>query len=895
MISFDFALKTLTLGTGEIFHYYSLEELEKAGSGSLSRLPFSIKVLIESIVRHQGHPAFKEEHVLSLARWTPTTVKTDYPFMPARILLQDFTGVPCMTDLAALRSAMVRFGKDPGKIEPLIPVDLVIDHSVQLDETGTPHALDANLKKEFERNQERYTFLRWGQGAFKKLRIVPPGLGICHQINLEYLAKCVMRRKDESGRTFAFPDTLVGTDSHTTMINGLGVFGWGVGGIEAEAAMLGQPIPVLTPMVIGVRLSGRLKEGVTATDLALTVTQLLRQKGVVEQFVEFFGPGLDHLTLADRATVANMAPEYGATTGLFPIDAETLRYLRETGRMEQEVELVERYCRTQGMFRTPECLEPMFSEILSLDLASVEPSISGPKRPHDRVHVKDVKKVFRRSLTAPIKDRGYGLPESEAAKTVVIQDNGTLSNGSVVIASITSCTNTSNPHVLLAAGLIAKRAVEKGLSMASSVKTSLAPGSRVVTAYLRRSGVLEPLEKLGFGVAAYGCATCIGNSGPLDPNVETAIKDGKLVVAAVLSGNRNFEGRVHPLTKANFLCSPPLVVAYALAGTVDIDLMSEPLGKDHDGKPVFLKDLWPSEVEIAALVKNAADPDLYRSLYKNIAESNPAWTAIRVGGNPVYEWEPGSTYIREPPFVSHVIAKPAVVADISSARVLGLFGDFITTDHISPAGSIPKDSPAGKYLVEHGVQPKDFNSYGARRGNHEVMMRGAFANIRIRNKMADKEGGWTIHAPDGQVMSIYDAAMKYAGSGTPLIIIAGKMYGAGSSRDWAAKGTYLLGVKAVIAESFERIHRSNLVEMGVLPLEFADGQNAEKLGLTGLESVSISGIAGLTSGKLLDVTSTTAAGKATKFRVKCRVDSAIEVEYFRHGGILPFVLLHAMA
>ena len=693
----------------------------------------------------------------------------------------------------------------------------------------------------------------------------------------------------------AFPDTLVGTDSHTTMINGLGVLGWGVGGIEAEAAMLGQPIPVLTPVVVGVRLTGGLKEGVTATDLALTVTQFLRQKGVVEQFVEFFGPGLDQLTLADRATVANMAPEYGATTGLFPIDAETLRYLRETGRTEQEVELVERYCRVQGIFRTSESPEPIFSEVLSLDLANVEPSISGPKRPHDRVHVKDVKNVFRRSLTAPIKDRGYGLPENDVLKNVAVRDNGTLSNGSVVIASITSCTNTSNPHVLLAAGLIAKKAVEKGLSIAPSVKTSLAPGSRVVTAYLRRSGVLEPLEKLGFGVAAYGCATCIGNSGPIEPRVEAAIKDGKLVAAAVLSGNRNFEGRIHPLTKANFLCSPPLVIAYALAGTVDIDLMNEPLGKDQSGKPVFLKDLWPSEVEIAALVKNAAAPDLYRSLYKNIAESNPAWNAIRGGGKPVYEWESGSTYIREPPFVFNVIARPAAVTDISSARVLGVFGDFITTDHISPAGSIPKDSPAGKYLVEQGVQPKDFNSYGARRGNHEVMMRGTFANIRIRNKMVDKEGGWTIHAPDGQVMSIYDAAMKYAGAGTPLVVIAGKMYGAGSSRDWAAKGAYLLGVKAVIAESFERIHRSNLVEMGVLPLEFTDGQNAERLGLTGLDLFSITGIVDLKPGKLLDATASSADGKATKFRVKCRVDSAVEVEYFRHSGILPFILRQAMA
>ena len=894
MTSFDFALKTLTLGSGGIFHYYSFEELEKAGFGALARLPYSVKVLIESIVRHQDHPAFKEEHVRSLAGWSPAAAKTDYPFMPTRILLQDFTGVPCIADLAALRSAMVRAGKDPGKIEPQIPVDLVIDHSVQLDEAGTAGALDANLAKEFERNQERYTFLRWGQGAFRKLRIVPPGLGICHQINLEYLAKCVMTRKDDTGRTFAFPDTLVGTDSHTTMINGLGVLGWGVGGIEAEAAMLGQPIPVLTPVVIGVRMIGQLKPGVTATDLALTVTQMLRKKGVVEQFVEFFGPGLDHLTLADRATVANMAPEYGATTGLFPIDAETIRYLRETGRTEDEVELVEKYCRAQGIFRTSDSPDPIFSEVLSLDLASVEPSISGPKRPHDRMHVKDVKSAFRSSLTAPVKDRGYGLPESETSKTVAVAGKGSLSNGSVVIASITSCTNTSNPHVLLAAGLVAQKAVAKGLTVAPTVKTSLAPGSRVVTAYLKRSGVLEPLSKLGFGVAAYGCATCIGNSGPLDPDVETAIKDGKIVAAAVLSGNRNFEGRVHPLTKANFLCSPPLVVAYALAGTVNIDLMNEPLGKDRAGKPVFLKDLWPSETEIAELVKNAAAPDLYQSLYKNIADSNPAWTAIRAGGKPVYDWQTESTYIREPPFVAHVTATPAAVADISSARVLAVFGDFITTDHISPAGSIPKDSPAGKYLIEHGVQPKDFNSYGARRGNHEVMMRGTFANIRIRNKMVDKEGGWTLQVPGGQLTSIYDAAMNYAASKTPLVVVAGKMYGAGSSRDWAAKGAYLLGVKAVIAESFERIHRSNLVEMGVLPLEFTDGETADKLGLTGLESVSISGITNLTPGKRLEVTATAADGKATKFRAKCRVDSAIEVEYFAHGGILPYVLRQAI-
>ena len=894
MTSFDFAVKTLTLGTGELFHYYSLAELEKAGFGDIGRLPYCVKVLIESIVRHQAHPAFREEHVRSLAGWTPAAAKTDYPYMPTRILLQDFTGVPCVADLAALRSAMVRAGKDPGKIEPQIPVDLVIDHSVQLDEAGTADALDTNLQKEFERNQERYAFLRWGQGAFKKLRIVPPGLGICHQINLEYLAQCVMTRKDERGRTFAFPDTLVGTDSHTTMINGLGVLGWGVGGIEAEAAMLGQPIPVLTPVVVGVRLTGRLHEGVTATDLALTVTQLLRKKGVVEQFVEYFGPGLDHLTLADRATVANMAPEYGATTGLFPIDAETIRYLRETGRAEPGVELVERYCKAQGFFRTPESPEPIFNDVLTLDLGSVEPSISGPKRPHDRMTLKDLKKAFRSALTTPVKDRGYGLPENETTKTIPVAGNGSLKHGSVVIASITSCTNTSNPHVLLTAGLLAKNALDKGLTIASTVKTSLAPGSRVVTAYLQRAGVLAPLSKLGFGVAAYGCATCIGNSGPLSPAVETAIKDGKIIAAAVLSGNRNFEGRVHPLAKANFLCSPPLVVAYALAGTVDIDLMNEPLGTDRNGQPVFLKDLWPSESEIAAVVGHAAAPDLYRSLYQNIAESNPAWTAIRGGSKAVYDWQADSTYIREPPFVAQVTGKPGAVSDIAGARILAIFGDFITTDHISPAGSIPKDSPAGRYLIEHGVPPKDFNSYGSRRGNHEVMMRGTFANIRIRNKMVDQEGGWTRPSPGASPISIYDAAMNYASSKTPLIVIAGKMYGAGSSRDWAAKGAYLLGVQAVIAESFERIHRSNLVEMGVLPLEFTNGENAEKLGLTGFESISISGIADMTPGKRLQVTATAAGGKAIGFTVKCRVDSAIEAEYIAHGGILPYVLRQAM-
>ncbi len=895
MTNGDSFLRTLTLSGGDSVFYYSLEELGRRAGADLSRLPYSIRVLLESLVRLQSHPAYTAEHAASFAAWSPDAKRLEYPFLPARILLQDFTGVPCVADLAALRSAMQRAGKDPRKIEPQIPVDLVIDHSVQLDRSGEEGALEANTAKEFERNRARYEFLRWGQGAFEQLNIVPPGLGICHQVNLEHLAQCVIVRKDAQGRAIAFPDTLVGTDSHTTMINGLGVLGWGVGGIEAEAAMLGQPIPILTPVVTGVRLSGRLGPGVTATDLALTMTHLLRQHGVVEQFVEYFGPGLDALTLADRATVANMAPEYGATMGFFPIDDETLRYLRETGRTDREVELVEAYGRAQGLFRTARSPEPTFNRVLTLDLATVEPSVAGPKRPHDRANVHDVKAAFRKALTAPVKDRGYGLAESDLGRAATVAGGVPLKHGSVVIASITSCTNTSNPDVLITAGLIARKAVERGLSIPSFVKTSLAPGSRIVTAYLRKSGLLEPLERLGFGVSAYGCATCIGNSGPIDPEVEAAIKDNKLIAAAVLSGNRNFEGRIHPQTKANYLCSPPLVVAYALAGTVDIDLSSEPIGRDRAGKPVFLNDLWPAAEEVAALARQAADPELYRKLYKDIAGSNPAWNALPGQTAPVYAWDRTSTYIQEPPFVNDVPATLAPLKDITGARILGLFGDFITTDHISPAGSIPKDGPAGLYLIAHGVQPADFNSFGARRGNHEVMMRGTFANIRIRNRMIEKEGGWTVHAPSGQTMPIYDAAMKYRESGTPLIVLAGKMYGAGSSRDWAAKGAYLLGVNAVIAESFERIHRSNLVEMGILPLEFTDGATADRLGLTGLETVSISGIPALAPGMFLDVSAWRADGHETRFKVRCRIDSAIEVEYYRHGGILPFVLREAMA
>ncbi len=897
MSRFDYALQKLTLKSGRTIHYYSLPALEKAGLTALDRLPYSIRVVLESLVRYQGHPAFTEEHVTGFARWSAKSEHAEeFPYQPARVLLQDFTGVPCIADLAALRSAMQRAGKDPAKIEPQIPVDLVIDHSVQVDTYETAASLQQNVEKEFERNSERYVFLRWGQGAFHKLRIVPPGLGICHQVNLEYLAQGVMTTEDAQGRTIAFPDTLVGTDSHTTMINGLGVLGWGVGGIEAEAAMLGQPIPLVSPKVTGVRITGKMPAGATATDFALAVTTMLRKVGVVEQFVEFFGPGLSALSLADRATVANMAPEYGATMGFFPIDAETLRYLRETGRSDEQVELVEAYCKAQKLFRTDDAPTPEFSQVLELDLATLKASVAGPKRPQDRLLIGEVKSSFEKALTAPVKERGYALPAEKLAASAQADGLGTLRHGSVVVAAITSCTNTSNPHVLLAAGLLAKKAVERGLSVPGYVKTSLAPGSRVVTAYLQKAGLIEPLAALNFHVVAYGCTTCIGNSGPLDARVEAAIKAGDVVAAAVLSGNRNFEGRVHPLTKANYLCSPPLVVAYALAGRVDINLETEPLGHDKAGKPVFLKDLWPTEDQIRKYLVLAADPVTYRRLYDNVTASNPLWNQLPGGGAPVYTWDRSSTYIQEPPFLHNLPASAQKLGDLKGASVLAVFGDFITTDHISPAGSIPKSSPAGKYLIANGVKPEDFNSYGARRGNHEVMMRGTFANIRIKNEMmGGQEGGNTIYRPTGETMSIYDAAMKYIASGTPLVVLAGKMYGAGSSRDWAAKGTYLLGVKAVIAESFERIHRSNLVEMGVLPLEFTDGQTAASLGLTGKETIQITGIAdGFVPGKRLQVVAEGPDGRKT-FTVKSRVDSAVEIDYLRHGGILPYVLRGAMA
>ena len=894
--------QTLTLADGTSVDYFSLPALEKAAGVSLARLPFSIRILLESVLHNSGHPAFEDAHALALAKWTPDAAEFEFPFLPARVLLQDFTGVPCVADLAALRGAMQRKGLDPRSIEPQIPVDLVIDHSVQLDATGTAEALDTNLAKEFDRNRERYAFLRWGQGAFTKLNIVPPGVGICHQVNLEYLARGVMTTQDHAGRTIAFPDTLVGTDSHTTMINGLGILGWGVGGIEAEAAMLGQPIPITTPKVTGVKLTGALPAGATATDLALAVTQQLRALGVVGHFVEFFGPGLDQLSLADRATVANMAPEYGATMGFFPMDGESLRYLRETGRSAAQVDLVERYLKAQGLFRVGG-EQPLFNAVVELDLAGVLPAIAGPKRPHDRLPLGTVKSAIQKALTAPVKERGYGLTPQQLGATAAIAGGGTLAHGSVVIASITSCTNTSNPHVLLAAGLLAKKAVARGLKIPAFVRTSFAPGSRVVTAYLKKAGVLPYLDQLGFQVAAYGCATCIGNSGPLAPQIEAAIKTGGLVAASVLSGNRNFEGRIHPFAKANFLASPPLVIAYALAGTMLIDLDTEPLAHDAQGQPVFLKDLWPSEEEIRALLPLAESPEVYRQLYAHVAESNPMWSKIAVKSEPVYAWDAASTYLQEPSFVRDIADQPAPPADLVGARCLGVFGDFITTDHISPAGSIPKDSPAGQYLIAHGVASADFNSYGARRGNHEVMVRGTFANVRIRNRMVEREGGWTRHVPTGEEVSLFEASQRYEKAGTPLVVLAGKLYGAGSSRDWAAKGPYLLGVKVVIAESFERIHRSNLVEMGILPLEFTDGQTVESLGLTGRETFSISGIAaGLQPGQRLTVHavagiadpgqpgSPTPATTQKTFAAKCRIDSAIEVDYHRHGGILAYVL-----
>ncbi|MGA3326859.1 MAG: aconitate hydratase AcnA, partial [Terriglobia bacterium] len=802
---------------------YRLEQLEKAGHGAVFHLPFSIKVLLEALLRNCDGTLVTEEDVTSLAKWNAKApAAREVPFKPARVILQDFTGVPAVVDLAAMRAAMKRLGGDATKINPLVPVDLVIDHSVQVDFFGSPSALERNAEIEFKRNRERYEFLRWGQQAFQNFRVVPPATGIVHQVNLEFLAKVVLMQKMH-GETVLLPDTLVGTDSHTTMINGLGVLGWGVGGIEAEAAMLGQPYYFLTPKVVGFRLRGKLSEGVTATDLVLMVTQILRKKGVVDQFVEFFGEGLSEMTLADRATVANMSPEYGATMGFFPIDAETLRYLRQTGRTDEEVDRVERYAKEQGIFRTNQTPDPEFTDVLELDLATVEPSLAGPKRPQDRIPLSQMKQAFHRALSAPVKERGFGLSAEDAVRSASVKFNGAsaqLNHGSVVIAAITSCTNTSNPSVMLGAGLLAKKALEKGLQVPPYVKTSLAPGSKVVTEYLQASGLLESLAGLHFDLVGYGCTTCIGNSGPLPPEVASAVTQGQLVAAAVLSGNRNFEGRVHPQVRANYLASPPLVVAYALAGTVDIDLSTEPLGKDRQGNAVYLRDIWPSQAEVGEALTRSVRPEMFRASYQNAWDGNPTWNAIPVAGGALYPWRDTSTYIQEPPFFIGLTPAPGAIVEIHGARVLALLGDSVTTDHISPAGDIPLDGPAGRFLVERGVTKNDFNSFGSRRGNDRVMVRGTFANIRLKNLLVPgTEGGITLHFPDGERMSIYDAAMRYRGEGVPLIVLAGKEYGSGSSRDWAAKGTLLLGVRAVLAETYERIHRSNLVGMGVLPLQ----------------------------------------------------------------------------
>jgi aconitate hydratase len=885
---------------------YGIFRLSACGAAA-DRLPMSLKVLLENLLRHEDGRVVRRDHVEAVLNWDPKAVPSqEIAFHPGRVLLQDFTGVPCVVDLAAMREAIALLGGDPNKINPLQPADLVIDHSVQVDKYATINAVHQNAELEYERNSERYAFLRWGAQAFMNFRVVPPDTGICHQVNLEYLASGVMRGKDDT----AFPDTLVGTDSHTTMINGLGVVGWGVGGIEAEAAMLGQPLSMLIPQVIGFKLSGSLREGVTATDLVLTVTQMLRKKKVVGKFVEFFGPGMAALSLPDRATIANMAPEYGATIGFFPVDEETLAYLRFTGRPKEVVALVEAYSKEQGLFRTAESPDPVFTDVVELDLDSVEPSLAGPKRPQDRVALPDVKTTFRKELVG-MSPKDFSAIEagelqawqdgaiSEAANkamptaTVFAKDSiYNLTHGSVVIASITSCTNTSNPAVLLGAALLAKNAVERGLQVRPWVKTSLAPGSKVVTEYLRASGLMPYLEALGFHVVGYGCTTCIGNSGPLPDVVADAVKDKDLVVASVLSGNRNFEGRINQQVRMNFLASPPLVVAFALRGDINADLTKDPVGFDRNGDAVYLKDIWPTTAEVRDAVRTAVKPEQFQEQYANALEGDAEWKKLEVPAGQTFVWDEKSTYVKKPTFFENMSKTPAPLTDIAGARVLAVLGDSVTTDHISPAGNIAKTSPAAKYLIEKGVQPVDFNSYGARRGNHEVMVRGTFANIRIKNQMlGGKEGGLTLHLPAGTEMSIYDAAMAYAEDKVGLIVLAGAEYGTGSSRDWAAKGTKLLGVRAVIAKSFERIHRSNLVGMGVLPLEFDAGEDAATHGLTGHETFDIGGVAtGLVPGKRLTVNVTSADGTKKSFTVTCRIDTPNEVDYYQHGGILQFVL-----
>ena len=891
------AQSTLSV-SGRDYEVFRLDAVE----GPVERLPFSLKILLENLLRSEDDKTVTADDIRALANWDAVAAPSrEIAFRPARVLMQDFTGVPAIVDLAAMREAMKALGGNPARINPLQPAELVIDHSVQVDRFGSGQAFALNGELEYMRNRERYQFLKWGQKAFDNFKVVPPETGIVHQVNLEYLARVVFTQ-DVNGVTQALPDTLVGTDSHTTMINGLGVLGWGVGGIEAEAAMLGQPISMLIPQVVGCKLSGRLAEGATATDLVLTVTQLLRAKGVVGKFVEYYGDGLADLPLADRATLANMSPEYGATCGIFPIDEETLVYLRLTGRSEELVALVEAYAKEQGMFRGPDSPEAVYSDAVEVDLAEVEPSLAGPRRPQDRVPLKNAKQSFAASLEQILSQRQAAASDSDAdaggvaaaaRSAVKIQIGGQeheIDHGAVVIAAITSCTNTSNPAVMLAAGMVAKKAVERGLGAKPWVKTSLAPGSKVVTDYLRKSGLAESLDLIGFNLVGYGCTTCIGNSGPLPAEVSDGIREGDLAVAAVLSGNRNFEGRIHQEVRMNYLASPPLVVAYALVGRMDVDLINDPIGDDLEGNPVYLKDLWPSQQEIQTAIAGAVDAEMFRAGYSGVLEGDAQWNALKVPEGDLFDWDGASTYVRRPPYFVEMGPEPEPVADVKNARVLALLGDSVTTDHISPAGAIKADSPAGEYLRENGVEPRDFNSYGSRRGNHEVMMRGTFANIRLRNQLAPgTEGGWTRYQPDDEQMTIYDAAMRYQEQGVPLMVLAGKEYGAGSSRDWAAKGPLLLGVRAVIAQSYERIHRSNLIGMGVLPLQFQDGEGAESLGLTGRESYDIEGL-GDGSAKQVTVVVTPPEGEPIRFAAVVRIDTPQEVLYYQNGGILQYVL-----
>ncbi len=879
---------------GKTYNYYDLAAIEKAGVAKVSNLPYSIKVLLESVLRQYDAYVIKEEHVNELAKWgNGANPEAEVPFKPSRVVLQDFTGVPVVVDLASLRSAMKEMGGDPSKINPAIPVDLVIDHSVQVDKYGNASALAANMDLEFERNAERYNFLKWAQTAYNNFRAVPPATGIVHQVNLEYLAPVVHVNENADGTFETFPDSVVGTDSHTTMINGLGVLGWGVGGIEAEAGMLGQPSYFPIPEVIGVKLVGDLPNGTTATDLALKVTQVLRQRGVVGKFVEFFGPGVTKLPLADRATISNMAPEYGATCGFFAIDEESLNYMRLTGRDEEHIAVVESYLKANHMFFDP-TLEPVYTDVLEVNLAEIEPNLSGPKRPQDLIPLSQMRTRYKEAVVAPQGTQGFGLTEDEFAKTSVAkfaEGDVEIPTGAVAIAAITSCTNTSNPYVLIAAGLVAKKAVEKGLTVPKWVKTSLAPGSKVVTGYLEDSGLQTYLDQIGFNTVGYGCTTCIGNSGPLLPEIEDAIKENDLFVTSVLSGNRNFEGRVHPLVKANYLASPPLVVAYALAGTVDVDLQKDSFGQDKDGNEVFFADIWPTTEEVNAVLGTVVNRELFQKEYETVFTANEKWNAIETSTESLYTFDDKSTYIQNPPFFQGLAKEPEAIKGLEGLRVMAKFGDSITTDHISPAGAIGKDTPAGKYLIENGVEIRDFNSYGSRRGNHEVMMRGTFANIRIRNQVAPgTEGGFTTYWPTGEVEYIYDACMKYQEQGTGLVVLAGNDYGMGSSRDWAAKGTNLLGIKTVIAQSYERIHRSNLVMMGVLPLQFMPGESADTLGLTGKEEISVNITDNVKPREILTVTAKSEDGSVKTFQALARFDSEVEVDYYRHGGILQMVL-----